>query len=103
MGQGDEDAKSLIGGIQFSRENVSSSLSDEDTLEAFGTLSWDWFRYDTPELGLTTVLRVIPNLTDAGRVRAEFDIRFRWEIIPDLFWRLSLCDSYDSDPVVVDA
>jgi len=77
--------------------------SDEDTVEAFATLTWDWFRYDTPELDWSTSLQLIPNLTDTGRIRGEFDISFKWEIIEDLFWQLSLYDSYDSDPIVVDA
>ena len=93
----------LTGGIQLSRENVSGLAADEDTVEAFASVNWDWFRYDTPELDLSTNLQVIPNLTDSGRVRAEFDIRFRWEIVNDLFWQLTFYDSFDSDPVVVDA
>lgn len=93
----------LVGGLQVSRENVSGAVDDEDTIEAFGSLSWDWFRYDTPELDLSTNLSVFPNLTDTGRVRAEFDVKLKWEIIEDLFWQLSFYDSFDSDPVVVDA
>ena len=93
----------LTGGLQLSRENVSGAVSDEDTLEAFGALNWDWFRYDTPELDLSTDLQIIPNLTDSGRVRAELDISLKWEIVEDLFWQLSFYDSYDSDPVIVDA
>ena len=94
---------SLIGGVQVSRENVASGLADEDTIEAFGTLSWDWFRDDTPELDLSTDLRIIPNLTDSGRIRAELDISLKWEMIEDLFWQLEVYDTYDSDPVVTDA
>jgi len=93
----------LSGGLQFSRENLSGSVSDEETWEAFGSLNWDWFRYDTPELDFSTNLQLIPNLTDTGRVRAELDVTLKWEIIEDLFWQLSLYDSYDSDPVVLDA
>jgi hypothetical protein len=93
----------LTGGVQLSRENVSAGVSDEDTVEAFGSLNWDWFRYDTPELDLSTNLQIFPNLSDSGRVRAEFDISLKWEMIEDLFWELSFYDSYDSDPVVLDA
>jgi len=93
----------LTGGVQLSRENVSGNESDEETVEAFGSLNWDWFRYDTPELDLSTNLQVIPNLTDTGRVRAEFDIKLKWEIVEDLFWQLTFYDSFDSDPIVVDA
>ena len=90
----------LGGGLQISRENVSSSVDDEDTVEAVLSFNWDWFRYDTPELDLSTTVQIIPNLTDSGRVRGEFDISLRWEMVEDLFWELSIYDSYDSDPIV---
>jgi hypothetical protein len=91
---------SLTGGLQLSRENVAGNLEDEDTVEAFATLAWDWFRYDTPELDFSTNLQIIPNLTDTGRVRAELDVSMKWEMIEDLFWQLEFYDSFDSDPVV---
>lgn len=90
----------LGGGVQLSREDVATGISDEDTVEAVVALNWDWFRYDSPELDLSTTLQVIPNLTESGRVRGEFDVSLKWEIVSDLFWELSLYDSYDSDPVV---
>ena len=93
----------LIGGLQLSRENVVGDTSDEDTWEAFAAVNWDWFRYDTPELDFSTNLQVYPNLTDSGRVRGELDVTVKWEIIEDLFWKISFYDSYDSDPVVLDA
>lgn len=93
----------LEGGLLLSRENVAGGLESNDTVEAFTTLSWDWFRYDLPELDLSSTLTAIPNLSDAGRVRGEFEIVFRWEFIDDFFWRLSFYDSYDSDPQDVTA
>ncbi len=56
--------------------------------------------YDTPELDLSTQLQLAPNLTDSGRLRGEFDISLRWELVEDLFWELSFYDSHDSKPVV---
>ena len=99
------NAMSLLvsGGVQVSRENVSAGLSDEDSLEGFAGINWDWFRYDSPELDLSTNLLIFPNLTDTGRVRAELDMRVRWELIADLFWQVSFYNSYDSDPIVPDA
>lgn len=89
----------LGGGLQLSRENVSTGIADEDTVEAALAVTWDWFRYDSPELDLSTSLQIFPNLTESGRVRGEFDVSLRWEIVSDLFWELSFYDSYDSDPV----
>jgi hypothetical protein len=90
----------LGAGLQLSRENLAGDVSDEDTVEAVLSLGWDWFRYDTPELDLSTSLQIIPNLSESGRVRGEFDITLKWEMVEDLFWELSFYDSYDNDPVV---
>ncbi len=103
MRQTDHSALILEGGLLATREDLAGSTSDEDTLEAYGTVRWDWFRYDTPELDLSTSFEVIPNLSDTGRVRGELDISLKWEMIEDLFWELSLYDSYDSRPATAGA
>ena len=95
----------LESGLMLSRENLASDENgvdspDKDTIEAFISMDWDVYRFDSPELDLSTSLEVIPNLTDTGRIRGEFDISLRWEIIHDLFWEITLYDSYDSDPAV---
>ncbi len=82
----------------FTREDLADSDIDQDTIEATGTLTWDWFRFDSPELDLSTSLQVIPNLTDTGRVRGELDISLKWEIVEDLFWELTYYHSYDNRP-----
>ena len=108
--QSDNSSLSLTGGLFVSREDTVTVVSDisqpiedgvedhviEDYLEASVNLTWDWFRYDTPELDLTTTLQIFPNLTDSGEYRGEFEIEFKWEIIEDFFWSLSFTESYDS-------
>ncbi|MEM1081030.1 MAG: DUF481 domain-containing protein, partial [Pseudomonadota bacterium] len=59
---------------------------------------WDWFRFDSPELDLSTSLEIIPSLTESGRIRGEFDITLNWEIVNDLSWQLNFYDSYDNRP-----
>ena len=100
MRQTDHSALILEGGLLGTRENIADSSEDADTIEAYAKMKWDWFRYDTPELDLSTSLEVIPNLSDQGRVRGELDISFKWEMIEDVFWELSLYDSYDSKPAI---
>ena len=88
----------LEGGLIRNRENVSGGLESENNWEAFASLRWDWFRYDLPELDLSSSLVVFPNLTDSGRVRSEFNINFRWEFIDDFFWSLRYWSSRDNRP-----
>jgi len=102
--QSDNSSLSLTGGLFLSREDTvvsdialqSEDHVIEDYVEASVNLTWDWFRYDTPELDLKTTLQIYPNLTDSGEYRGEFEIELKWEIIEDFFWSLSITDSYDS-------
>lgn len=86
----------LKGGLKATRENNIDQTEDTDSLESYGTIVWQWFRFDSPELDWSTSLEVIPSLTESGRVRGEFDTTLSWEIANDLYWKLELYDSYDN-------
>ena len=100
----------LSGGLLLTREQrteadivlSTENTVDDDVVEASIKLQWDWFRYDSPELDLVTTLQLIPNLSETGEYRGEFEIKFKWEIVEDLFWSLSLKDSYDSKVLASD-
>ena len=59
-------------------------------------MSYDWFGFDTPELDIKSSLAIFPGITDMGRVRAEFGLGFRWEMVEDLFWEMEYFNNYDS-------
>lgn len=101
--QTDHSSLVLEAGLMATREELAGSTEDQDTIEAIGSVKWDWFRFDSPELDLSTTFQVIPNLTDTGRVRGELDTKLKWEMIEDLFWELSYYHSYDNRPPTVDA
>lgn len=85
-------------GLQATRENLVAEPDDKDSLEAYATAQWDWYRYDSPELDLSTSFQIIPSITESGRVRSEFDTTFKWEIVGDLFWKLEVYSSHDNQP-----
>jgi len=96
------NASSLIleGGLQLTRNNPTDpTLPTEDSVEAFGSARWDWFRFDTPELDLSTKFKVVPNLSETGQVRGELDISLKWELYEDLFWELSYDYFYEVTPL----
>ncbi|MGB5412955.1 MAG: DUF481 domain-containing protein [Woeseiaceae bacterium] len=84
------------GGLKATREDSAETTGNVDSLESYGELSWEWYRYDSPELDWSTSLEVIPSLTESGRVRGEFDTTLKWEIFSDLFWQLQYYNSYDN-------
>jgi hypothetical protein len=93
----------LNAGLIYTQERASVTNETKDNQEA--TLGFDWqvFHFDDPELDLSTQMSVIPSLSQSGRVRGNTSITLRWEIVGDLYWRLSFVDNYDSDPPSADA
>lgn len=75
--------------------------ASETNLEAMGGINYSYFRYSTPERSLDSRLQIFPSLTDFGRWRAAFVTDFSLELIADLFWKLDIYASYDSDPISV--
>lgn len=86
-----------MAGVGLTREQFSDG-QDKKSVEGILTGSYDLFRFDSPEIDLSTVLTLYPSFTISGRVRAEANIRARYEIIKDLFYELSYLFSYDNEP-----
>ncbi len=89
---------SLDVGLQVSREDLDANDDDVDSLEATFTTKFDWFVFHDPEFDWSTILKIIPSLTESGRVRGEIDTKLQWELIGDLNWGVSLYASFDNQP-----
>jgi hypothetical protein len=82
-------------GLAVSREDRSDG-SRVESIELPLTTSYRVFRLDSPKTNVDITLTMLPSLTESGRVRGEADISARQEIIKDLFFEISLYDSYDN-------
>lgn len=89
---------SAIGGLVGTSEQLAGDAESEQNLEALFGIEYSRYVFDDPTVDLTTSLATFPSITDAGRLRAQFDISLKWEIISDLYWDLSYYNTYDSDP-----
>jgi hypothetical protein len=86
------------GGLTVNREWTGNWSQSTNNLEVIGAMQFSKFRYDAPELNLTTSAAVFANLTNPGRMRMEIDAKVAWEIINDLFLNLDFYDSFDNEP-----
>jgi hypothetical protein len=95
----DQDSElMLLAGAVANQEWTSGADDSQQSLEGVLGAQWRIFRFSDPEVSLTSTLYAYPSLTESGRVRGSLDVSLRREIISDLFFDLSLYDSYDSDP-----
>lgn len=96
----DTNNTTLSGGFSL-QALTERSLSGENQQSVEAVISGDFthWRFDTPELDLEVGFSAYPSLTEKGRLRADNNIRIKWEIIDDLFWNVNLWASYDNSSV----
>lgn len=89
-------------GLAVTHENYTGGETF-DSIEAVLTTAFSIFRYDFPETDIGGTLSVLPSLTKSGRVRAEADLRAKYEFVDDLYFELKLYGSFDSEPPLEDS
>lgn len=94
---------SFFGGLVYSTEQTTDSPEKDDSVEAAIGLDAEWFRYETPELDVSTQFAVFQRLSGEDRTRGNLDVDFRWELVKDFFWGFNVYYSFDSSTEVTDA
>ncbi|HJS73392.1 MAG TPA: DUF481 domain-containing protein [Vicinamibacteria bacterium] len=87
-----------VAGAAFSREKFEDEEDYDSNAELVFALTLETFRFDSPELDLSGSLVVLPNLLTGGRYRLQANGQARIEILNDLYWSMSVYESFDSDP-----
>ena len=83
---------------QFTPTEVEPMGERRNNIESTGTIAWELFSFQDPEIDITTTLTILPSLSDWGRIRADFDTRIQFELFKDFSWSATLFDNYDSRP-----
>lgn len=89
-------------GLDINRE-IPNEGERETNLEAVGMVTYEYYKYSSPERKFSVSLLVFPSLTDFGRWRADFRTDFRLELVDDFFWVLDFYANLDSQPISKDA
>jgi len=82
---------------------IPSSGAEETNLEAVSWLTYEYYKFNSPERNFTTNFLIFPSITDWGRWRASLNTDFRFEIINDLYWKMSFYTTYDNKPISPEA
>jgi len=81
--------------------NVEKTLDTQEesvNYEALLSLNYKWFRYRSPKIDLTSRVNAYPSITVRNRVRFDFNLQGKFEIIKDLYFSITIYDEYDSKP-----
>ena len=95
--QSNDRSWSVTAGITGSLEDRSGQSGELQGEWVFST-EFQVFRFQTPKIDLTTGADVYPSMSVDDRVRGNFDIKLRQELIVDLFWELTYFYKFDTRP-----
>jgi len=88
----------ILGGLVANQEKTIAIPTTAENLEALFTTQIKWFRYRHPKIDVTNNINFYPSLTSFGRVRLEYSLSSKFEIIKDLYFNVQLYDYYDNEP-----
>jgi len=86
-----------IMGFAYTRENyVPEKNADRNNVEVLTGISLSTYKFRSSET--TAYVLVFPSVTDPGRLRIDTNAYWQWEIVKDLFWKVSAFDNFDNRP-----
>jgi sRNA-binding regulator protein Hfq len=85
-------------GLIYNNEQTIDSAIMSNNMEILASTQFKWFQYRHPKIDVTTGLNFYYNLIIKNRIRLEFDLKTKFEIVKDLFFEITLYDSYDNKP-----
>ena len=83
------------GGLIRSLEDDHGSTETKSDTEALVAMDFEWFRYDTPQLDVSTKFSVYNRLSGTREPRGNLDVNFKWEIFKDFYWSFSVYYTFD--------
>jgi hypothetical protein len=87
----------LTAGLSQAHERYSSGDSIY-SLSAFVEGTWEAFRFDSPELDLTLDQKLLPVLTELGRVRGTTTLRAKYEVFNNFNVGFNFSFTFDTRP-----
>ena len=88
----------VLAGVLVNQEKTLTTTTTSENLEALFAAQVKWFKYRHPKVDITSGLELYPSLTSFGRVRLEYDLSAKYELINDLYLNVQLYDNFDNEP-----
>lgn len=87
----------LAGGLAATRERRAGD-TDQSNLEGMLVSNFSLFYFSPTKSDISLNLVLFPGITEPDRLRGNFDVKMRWEIIKDFTWNLTYYLTWDNQP-----
>lgn len=90
----------VITAVIMNQERYNDGRNSANLIEIPVAITFNFFRYTSPNISLFTQQAVYFGIKQDGRIREEGETRLSWEIISDFNLNISFYNSFDSRPSV---
>ena len=87
-----------ITGISISEENSTEGTSSSALFEVPFSLIFNFYRFQNPDIQITSTQTVYFSLTQQGRVRFNSNTNFSWQLIRYFYLNISPYTNFDNQP-----
>jgi len=87
-----------LAGVVGTDERYSGVAEWKLNFEGLIGMAWDVFYFEGSKLKLRNTINVYPSISNPGRVRADFSLRWRYDLFGSFSTGIDLTDSFDSRP-----
>lgn len=87
----------LAGGLAASRERRAGEFG-QSQIEGMLVSNFSLFYFSPTKSDISLDLAIFPGITESSRLRGNFDVKMRWEIVKDFTWNLTYYLTWDNQP-----
>jgi hypothetical protein len=87
-----------LAGFLGNHETTIDSSLESYNVELLFSAQYKWFRYSDPKIDVTSGFNLYPSLSTSGRIRFEYDLSAKIEILKDVFFNITLYENFDNNP-----
>ena len=85
-------------GLAANLEKPFGDIDADQNIEGVGTIRYQHYKQSVPKRNIEAYFRLMPSLTQSNRVRTDFTLDFKWEIVESLYFGTDFYASHDSSP-----
>lgn len=87
-----------MGGALANRERTIEESLLSTNIELLAGVHYKWYRYRHPKIDISSGFDLYPSMTTWGRIRFEYDLAAKVEVVKDVFVGLTIYDNFDNNP-----
>jgi hypothetical protein len=91
------------GGVQVNLERPFDDAEPDENLEAVATIRYQHYKHSVPKRNVDAYFQLMPSLTQSDRIRSDFTLDFKWEVVRNFFVGMEFYTSFDSQPASEEA